>query len=207
MSEALARSAYLTNLRENAFLRRQGLWLTPEEKLDFVPARNKWRAQRSLLARIAQRLPLIILGNTRLEHDMRDELGVLGVSELTIQVQDWWPLFTLIASKARIIFFFIEDVSSALTEEMKHVLQFQFRYVVLCEESRLMAIRSQGDWGEDFLRGAVCVFTFRPASLGDPAPIDLTKIDTLLERQGISPKDENTTPPVDPASWAPIPSI
>jgi len=129
-------------------------WYEPD--FSHIEANNKWRAQLRVLRAIEEAgLPIIMLGNTRLGGEMRSELASTGVRELTIQAQDWWQIFLRICSRASVIFFYVEEQSPMLVQEMQHVHACGLRYVLCGDDAAIRGLANVTGVGNVFLADAL----------------------------------------------------
>ncbi len=141
-------------------------FIDPFNDTDAIPA-ARWQAELKLIRLIHAEWPVVLLGNTQLALDMRRELGELGVHELVVQAQDWWPLFAALAERAHAIVFLIEKTSSMLLREICHVVQQHLRYIVVGEERELEKLSAISDCGSAFLQHAISIIRYRDDAMGD----------------------------------------
>lgn len=139
----------LENLR-NA---RHGLFPVTDD-IGHLEANWSWKDQLAVLHLLRSRAATILLGNTRLHPDMRVELARTGISELTIQVGNWWDVFLALACRPQLIVFYIEQATPMLMREMVHTRDRCNPYVVMGEPEELSRLAQVPEIGEGFLAGA-----------------------------------------------------
>jgi hypothetical protein len=135
---------------------RQMEWYIPD--LSHIEANNRWRAELEVLGAIGKAgLAVIMLGNIRLGDEMRSELALTRVVELTIQAQEWWDIFVPICNRATVIFFYIEEPSPMLVREMQHVHACGLRYVLCGDDAAIAGLGDVTGVGKEFLADALAL--------------------------------------------------
>jgi hypothetical protein len=86
---------------------------------------------------------------------MRNELAQIGTIELTIQAQDWWPIFLALSHRAYLIILYIEAASPMLLREMQHINTHGLRYAIFADDAELRCLAEERSLGESFLSSAV----------------------------------------------------
>lgn len=120
-------------------------------------AHAKWSAECAVVGILAAHFPVVLLGNLRLAADMTTDLDRLGVKSLTIQAQDWYPVFEALASKAQIVLFYIEQVSPSLKREIVYAGANRLAYVIVGSPDDLAQIAASFESGAAFVSGARAV--------------------------------------------------
>lgn len=123
--------------------------------LNHLVAYRKWSAQLEVLRSIQQRYPTVLLGNTALSSNMREELTQTGIIEVTIQAQEWWPIFLALSHRAYLIILYIETASPMLLREMQHIGTQGLRYAIFADDAELRRLAEEPGLGESFLSSAV----------------------------------------------------
>lgn len=125
------------------------------EDLSHLAAHRKWSAQLEVLRSIQKRYPAVLLGNTALSRNMREEFTQTGIIEVTIQAQDWWPIFLALSHRAYLIILYIEAASPMLLREMQHLGTHGLRYVIFADDAELRLLARAPGLGESFLASAI----------------------------------------------------
>lgn len=120
-------------------------------------AHHKWTSELQAIRALQSHLPVVLLGNLRIAADMTADLKQLGVMNLTVQAQDWYPIFELLAGKARLVVFYVEDVSPSLRREIVHTSGQRLAYVVIGPPYNVAQIGTDFDGGAEFIAGAKAV--------------------------------------------------
>jgi hypothetical protein len=145
----------------------------------------KWQSQIALLGAIQRRLPVVLLGNLRMEAETGRELRALGVREVFVQATDWWSLVAALSAKANAIFFLVEQASPMLIREMLHVLDRGYPYVIVGETCEVEKLPSAFDAGRRFLESARDVIRLESAP-GSLAPsVDPRRVEEACASLGI----------------------
>jgi hypothetical protein len=133
--------------------------------LDHLVAYRKWSAQLEVLRAIQQRYPAVLLGNTELGSNMREELTQTGIIEVTIQAQEWWPIFLALSHRAHLIILYIETATPMLLREMQHIGAHGLRYAIFADDAELRRLAEEPGLGESFLSSAVA--RLKPENVAD----------------------------------------
>ena len=86
---------------------------------------------------------------------MHEELTSTGIIELTIQAQDWWPIFLALAQHARLIVLYVEAASPTLLREMHYLRTHNLRFAIFADDASLRDIAEEPSLGKPFLSSAV----------------------------------------------------
>lgn len=144
---------------------RLGESLMLDTNLDHLVAYRKWSAQLEVLRSIQERYSTVLLGNTTLNSDMREELTRTGIIEVTIQAQEWWPIFLALSRHAYLIILYIETASPMLLREMQHIGSHRLRYAIFADDDELRRLAEEPSLGESFLSSAVA--RLKPEDVAD----------------------------------------
>jgi hypothetical protein len=117
---------------------KRGEWY--EADTEHLIANAKWHAELSALKAFEARLPVVLLGNTLLDDEMRADLVTAGITELTIQAQDWWSIFLTLSSRASITIVYVKQASTMLVREMQHLHSQHLRYLLFGDEKSIQTL-------------------------------------------------------------------
>jgi hypothetical protein len=72
---------------------------------------------------MARRAPVICLGNARLPEDKRRDFDSLGVDQVVLVSNDWWPVLTEFAAAAAIVVAFVSKETTHINMELRHLTE------------------------------------------------------------------------------------
>lgn len=125
---------------------KRGEWY--EADTEHLIANSKWHDELSALKAIEARLPVVLLGNTLLDPGMRNDLAGAGITELTIQAQDWWSIFATLCSRASITIVYVKQPSPMLVREMQHLHSQHLRYVLFGDANSIRLLADATGFGD-----------------------------------------------------------
>ena len=92
----------------------------------------EWAQTHQIVAAIAAVLPIVCLGNIELQEEKRADLTKLGVVDVTVVTEDWWPLFQELEAAAIVTFVVLDSLSREISRELEHLMAKGRPFIVVC---------------------------------------------------------------------------